>query len=197
MPRCPKGSRKNKKTGNCESSTSNSSAVANSPSVAEGPHVTEGSPMAKSSPVAEGPPVTEGSPMTKSSPAAKSSPMAKSSPSSATKKVRKPAKAKIYLTDAAVENIIDANMETIEYKEVSRDKMKEVLSKVYYKPRFESEFYDGHNIKRKLKKRKASADDIIDELLHEQAYALIREWGKSYIRLSDFTSSESFYSHSR
>jgi len=185
MPRCPKGSRKNKKTGNCESSTSNSSAVANSPSVAEGPPVTEGSPVA------------EGSLMVKSSPMAKSSPAAKSSPSSATKKVRKVAKAKIYLTDAAVENIIDANMETIEYKEVSRDKMKEVLSKVYYKPRFESEFYDGHNIKRKLKKRKASADDIIDELLHEQAYALIREWGKSYIRLSDFTSSESFYSHSR
>ena len=167
MPRCPKGSRKNKKTGNCESRTSSSSPVAEGSTVAEGSLV------------------------------AKSSPAAKSSPSSATKKVRKAAKAKIYLTDAAVENIIDANMETIEYKNVSRDKMKEVLSKVYYKPRFESEFYDGQTIKRNLKKRKASADDIIDELLHEQAYALIREWGKSYIQISDFTSSESFYSHSR
>ena len=191
MPRCPKGSRKNKKTGNCESSTSSSSTVA------EGSPVAEGSLVAKSSPVAEGSPAAKGSLMAKSSPAAKGTPAAKSSPSSATKKVRKAAKAKIYLTDAAVENIIDANMETIEYKNVSRDKMKEVLSKVYYKPRFESEFYDGQTIKRNLKKRKASADDIIDELLHEQAYALMREWGKSYIRLSDFTSSESFYSHSR
>jgi hypothetical protein len=167
MPRCPNGTRKNKKTGNCDSITPKSS------------------PMTKSSPMAEG------------APAAKSSPAVKGSPMAATKKVRKPAKAKIYLTDVAIKHIIDANMETIEYKGVSRDKMKEVLSKVYYKPRFESEFYFGRSTKSQLKKRKASADDIIDELLAEQAYALIREWGKSYIRLSDFTSSESFYSHSR
>ena len=160
MPRCPNGSRKNKKTGDCDSITS------------------------KSSPAAKG------------SPAVKGSPVAKSSPAAATKKVRKAAKAKVYLDDSAIDYIINSNMETIEYKGVSRDKMKEVLSKVYYKPRFESEFYDGSSIKRRLKKNKASADDIIDELLAEQAYALIREWGKSYIRLSDFTSSESFYSHS-
>jgi stage V sporulation protein SpoVS len=151
MPRCPKGSRKNKKTGNCDAVTSNSS------------------------------------------PASKK---ASASPASATKKVRKVAKAKIYLTEEGIDHIINANMETIEYKGVSRDKMKQVLSKVYFKPRFESEFYAGRSMKRQLKKRKVSADDIIDELLAEQAYALIREWGKSYITLADFTSSQSFYSHS-
>lgn len=152
MPRCPNGSRKNKKTGNCDSITS------------------------------------------KISPAAKK---ASASPASATKKVKRVAKAKIYLDDAAINRIINSNMETIEYKGVSRDKMKEVLSKVYYKPRFESEFYSGRSLKRQLKKRNTPADDIIAELLAEQAYALIREWGKSYITLDDFTSSESFYSDSR
>jgi hypothetical protein len=151
MPRCPKGSRKNKKTGNCDSITSNSSPV---------------------------------------------SKKASASPASATKKVKRVAKSKIYLTEEAIDHIIDANMDTIEYKGVSIPKMKEVLSKVYYKPRFESEFYAGRTTKRRLKKRKTSEDDIIDELLYEQAYALIREWGKSYITLGDFTSSQSFYSHS-
>jgi len=161
MPRCPKGSRKNKKTGNCDSVTSNSSPA---------------------------------------------SIKTRASPASATRKVRRgggasmsrlgAAEAKIYLTAGAIDIIIDSNMDIIEEKGVSIPKMKEVLSKVYYKPKFESEFYDGRALKRKLKKRKISADDIVDRLLVEQAYALIREWGKSYITLADFTSSESFYSHS-
>ena len=152
MPRCPNGSRKNKKTGNCDSIKS------------------------------------------KRSPASKK---ASKSPASATKKVKRVVKAKIYLNETAINHIINSNIETIEYKGVSRPKMKEVLSKVYYKPRFESEFYFGRSMKRQLKKRNTPADEIIDELLAEQAYALIREWGKSYITLDDFTSSESFYSHSR
>ena len=152
MPRCPSGSRKNKKTGNCDSIKS------------------------------------------KRSPASK---QASKSPASATKKVKRVVKAKIYLNETAINHLINSNIETIEYKGVSRPKMKEVLSKVYYKPRFESEFYFGRSIKRHLKKRKASADDIIDNVLFEQAYTLIREWGKSYITLEDFTSNQSFYSHSR
>ena len=160
MPRCPNGSRKNKKTGNCDSIKSKRSPASKKAS---------------------------------KSPASKK---ASKSPASATKKVKRVVKAKIYLNETAINHIINSNIETIEYKGVSRPKMKEVLSKVYYKPRFESEFYFGRSIKRQLKKRKASADDIIDNLLSEQAYALIREWGKSYITLDDFTSNQSFYSHS-
>ena len=152
MPRCPNGSRKNKKTEKCVSIKSSSS------------------------------------------PASKK---ASSSPAAATKKVKRVAKAKIYLNASTIEKVITANIETIEHKGVSRPKMREVLSKVYYKPRFESEFYFGRSIKRELKKNKTPADDIVAELLAEQVDALIREWGKSYITLEDFTSSESFYSHSR
>jgi len=152
MPRCPNGSRRNKKTGNCDTITS------------------------------------------KSSPASKK---ASTSPASATKKIRRVATTKIYLDEDDIDDIIDQNIETIEYKGVSRPKMKEILSKVYYKPRFESEFYFGRSMKRKLKKSKTPADAGKKILLYEQINALIREWGKSYITLDDFTSSESFYSNSR
>jgi hypothetical protein len=177
MPRCPNGSRKNKKTGNCDSITSNSSPVSMKASA---------SPASATKKVM--PRCPKGSRKNKKTGNCDSI--------TSTKKVKRVAKAKIYLDEGAIDHIIDANMDTIEYMDVSIPKMKQVLSKVYYKPRFESEFYAGRTMKRKLKKRGTSADDIIDELLYLQVYALIREWGKGYIRLSDFTSSQSFYSHS-
>ena len=151
MPRCPNGSRKNKKTGNCVSNKSDRSPASRK---------------------------------------------ASSSPRSATKKVKRVAKAKIYLDEEAINNIIYQNEETIKYKGVSIPEMKEVLKKVYYKPRFESEFYFGRSMKKELKKRKYPTAEIERALLAQQMYALIREWGKSYIDLEDFTSKQSFYSHS-
>ena len=142
MPRCPNGSRKNKKTGNCVSKK------------------------------------------------------ASSSPRSATKKVKRVAKAKIYLDEEAINNIIDQNEDTIKHKGVSLTEMKEVLKKVYYKPKFESEFYFGRSMKKELKKKKYPTAEIERALLAQQMYSLIREWGKSYIDLEDFTSKQSFYSHS-
>ena len=151
MPRCPNGSRKNKKTGNCVSKKASRS------------------------------------------PASKK---ASRSPRSATKKVKRIAKAKIYLDEEAINNVIYQNEETIKYKGVSIPKMKEVLGKVYYKPKFESEFYFGRSMKKELKKRKYPTGAIERALLAQQMYSLIREWGKSYISLEDFTSKQSFYSHS-
>ena len=160
MPRCPKGSRKNKKTGNCVSKKASRSPASKKAS---------------------------------RSPASKK---ASSSPRSATKKVKRVAKAKIYLGEEAINNVIYQNEETIKYKGVSIPKMKEVLGKVYYKPKFESEFYFGRSMKKELKKRKYPTAEIERALLAQQMYALIREWGKSYIDLEDFTSKQSFYSHS-
>ena len=151
MPRCPNGSRKNKKTGNCVSKKASRSPASRK---------------------------------------------ASSSPRSATKKVKRVAKAKIYLDEEAINNVIYQNEETIKYKGVSIPEMKEVLKKVYYKPRFESEFYFGRSMKKKLKKKKYPTAEIERALLAQQMYALIREWGKSYIDLEDFTSKQSFYSHS-
>ena len=160
MPRCPNGSRKNKKTGNCVSKKASRSPA---------------SKKASRSPASR---------------------KASSSPRSATKKVKRVAKAKIYLDEEAINNVIYQNEETIKYKGVSIPKMKEVLGKVYYKPKFESEFYFGRSMKKELKKRKYPTAEIERALLAQQMYALIREWGKSYIDLEDFTSKQSFYSHS-
>jgi len=151
MPRCPNGSRKNKKTGACVSNKASRS------------------------------------------PASKK---ASRSPRSATKKVKRVAKAKVYLGEGAISNIINENMETIKHRGVSIPEMKQVLSKVYYKPRFQSEFYFGRSTRNQLKKAKYPTDAIEKMLLAEQIYALIREWGKSYISLEDFTAKRSFYSHS-
>ena len=151
MPRCPNGSRKNKKTGNCVSNKSDRSPASRK---------------------------------------------ASSSPRSSTKKVKRVAKAKIYLGEEAINNVIHQNEETIKYKRVSIPEMKEVLRKVYYKPKFESEFYFGRSMKKQLKKKKYPTAEIERALLAQQMYALIREWGKSYIDLEDFTSKQSFYSHS-
>ncbi len=152
MPRCPNGSRKNKKTEKCVSNKSDRSPTSKKVS---------------------------------------------RSPASATKKAKRVTKVKIYLDEVHINNVIAENMETIKYKDVSIPKMQQVLSKVYYKPRFESEFYFGRSMKIQLKKQKYTTDVIESRLLAEQMYALIREWGKSYIGLEDFTSSDSFYSHSR
>jgi len=160
MPRCPNGSRKNKKTGNCVSKKASRSPA---------------SKKASRSPASR---------------------KASSSPRSATKKVKRVAKAKIYLDEEAINHIIDQNEETIKYKGVSIPKMKEVLRKVYYKPKFESEFYFGRSMKKQLKKKKYPTAEIERALLAQQMYALIREWGKSYISLEDFTTGGSFYSHS-
>ena len=160
MPRCPNGSRKNKKTGNCVSKKASRSPASKKAS---------------------------------RSPASKK---ASRSPRSATKKVKRVAKAKIYLDEEAINNVIYQNEETIKYKGVSIPEMKEVLKKVYYKPRFESEFYFGRSMKKELKKKKYPTAEIERALLAQQMYALIREWGKSYIDLEDFTSKQSFYSHS-
>jgi hypothetical protein len=160
MPRCPNGSRKNKKTGKCVSNKSGRSPASRKAS---------------------------------RSPASRK---ASSSPRSATKKVKRVAKAKVYLGEEAINQIIAQNMETIKHRGVSIPKMKQVLGKVYYKPRFESEYYFGRLAKKQLKKNKYPTGAIERALLAQQMYALIREWGKSYIDLEDFTSKQSFYSHS-
>jgi hypothetical protein len=169
MPRCPNGSRKNKKTGNCVSKKASRSPASKKASR---------------------------SPASKKASRSPASRKASSSPRSATKKVKRVAKAKIYLDEEAINNVIDQNEETINYKRVSIPEMKEVLRKVYYKPKFESEFYFGRSMKKQLKKKKYPTAEIERALLAQQMYALIREWGKSYIDLEDFTSKQSFYSHS-
>jgi hypothetical protein len=169
MPRCPNGSRKNKKTGKCVSNKSGRSPASKKASRSPASRKASRSPASRK---------------------------ASRSPRSATKKVKRVAKAKIYLGEEAINNIIDQNEETIKYKKVSIPEMKEVLRKVYYKPRFESEYYFGRLAKKQLKKNKYPTGAIERALLAQQMYALIREWGKSYISLEDFTSKRSFYSHS-
>lgn len=141
MVRCPNGTRKNKKTGECEPVLSNKPAVS--------------------------------------------------------RKVRPTKKELVHLDESDIDFFLEENADDFKRKNIDPEIGRAALRKVYYKPRFESEFYYPKAEKASLRRRKIPKEEYPKYLLHHQVDALFAEWRKSYISLDDFYDKGSFYSHTR